>query len=48
MEQGRYGAFVLAAYLISALVLAGVTAFAIMRAKRARERLGATEKRVDG
>ena len=49
MEQGRYGAYVLAAYLVSALVIAGLTAFAALRARRSRRRLGdAEKKRVDG
>jgi heme exporter protein CcmD len=48
MEQGRYGAYVLAAYLISALVIAAVTAFAAIRARRTRRRLLDAEKRIDG
>lgn len=47
MDFGRYSEFVFAAYAVSGLTLAAVTAFAALRRRRARTRLAALERSRD-
>lgn len=47
LSMGGYGAYVWPAYAISAVTIALLTAFVIVRSRRARRRLGELEKRDD-
>jgi heme exporter protein D len=47
LSMGGYGAYVWPAYVISAVTLAALTMFIVVRARRARRRLSELEKRDD-